>query len=433
MIVFKFGGASVKEAEAVENVARLIARYAPAQTVVVVSAMGKTTNALEGVLRAWYDAPGEHPLERLAAVRRDHFAIMRPLFPAAHPVFSAVDGCFQSVARRLSEQPSGLFDFEYDQLVSVGEWLSTTIVSAYLNDKQIATQWCDARRLIITDDCWREGNVDWALTGAAIRAQAEALFGARRERTILLTQGFVGGTRDGRTTTLGREGSDYTAAIFSHVLDAEKMVVWKDVPGVLNADPHLFADPVLLPRISYGEAIELTYYGATVIHPKTIKPLQNKKIPLHVRSFLHPEGPGTLITAEAAADPAVPSFIVKRDQRLISIAPKDFSFIVESHLSAIFAAFAAAGVRINMMQHSAISFTACVSDDDRKIGRLFDQLARSFTIRYNTGLCLFTVRHWTPEAIATATAGRSVLLEQRNRTTVQLVMTDNPATEIPAP
>lgn len=424
----------MKEAGAVENVARLIARYAPAQTVVVVSAMGKTTNALEGVLRAWYDAPGEQPLERLAAVRHDHFAMMRPLFPAAHPVFPAVDGCFESVARRLAEPPSGLFDFEYDQLVSVGEWLSTTIVSAYLNDKQLATQWCDARRLIITDDCWREAHVDWALTGEAIRAQAAALFDDRRDgRQVLLTQGFVGGTRDGRTTTLGREGSDYTAAIFSHVLDAERMVVWKDVPGVLNADPHLFADPVLLPRISYGEAIELTYYGATVIHPKTIKPLQNKKIPLHVRSFLQPEGPGTLISDEASADPAVPSFIVKRDQRLISIVPKDFSFIAEPHLSVIFTAFAAAGIRINMMQHSAISFTACVSDDDRKIGRLFDQLARSFTIRYNTGLCLFTVRHWTPDAIAMATAGRRVLLEQRNRTTVQLVMTDNPTTEPPAP
>ncbi|MDR1681266.1 MAG: aspartate kinase [Prevotellaceae bacterium] len=421
MNVFKFGGASVKDAGAIENTARIIARYAAAQTVVVVSAMGKTTNALEAVLHAWY-TPGGNPVERLAPVRKFHFDIMQALFPAGHPVFTAVENRFQQVAQLLAQPPSGRFDFDYDRLVSAGELLSTAIVGAWLNERQIETHPCDARRLIITDDHWREANIDWPATEKAIREKAGAVFGLPAGCAVLLTQGFIGATPDGRATTLGREGSDYTAAIFSYALDAEKMTVWKDVPGVLNADPKRFADTVLLPHISYGEAIELTYYGATVIHPKTIKPLQNKRIPLHVRSFLQPESPGTLITADADGAPSLPSFIVKSNQRLISIAPKDFSFMAEQNLSDIFAAFAKAGVRINMMQNSAISFTACVADDAPKIGRLFDGLTRLFTIKYNAGLTLLTIRHWTPEAIEKMTAGKNILLEQRNRTTIQIVM-----------
>jgi aspartate kinase len=420
MKVFKFGGASVKDADAVKNMAQIVAQYAPAQIVIVVSAMGKTTNALEATLRSWYAADGRQQ-ESLAVVQHFHTALLRQLFPdASHPVFAAVAHYLQALERTIAHAPSGNFDFDYDQMVSVGELLSSLIIGHYLNLVNIETQWCDARRLVRTDDHWREGNVNWPLTAQAIRNRAQSLFGRHGERSLLLTQGFIGGTKDGHTTTLGREGSDYTAAIFSHVLDAEEMTVWKDVPGVFNADPKIFADPVLLPHISYGEAIELTYYGATIIHPKTIKPLQNKKIPLRVRSFLQPEAAGTSITETAETETAVPSYIVKNDQWLISLSPKNFSFIAEQNLSDIFAAFAHAGIRIHMMQISAISFTACVSHDERKINTLFERLNNHFSIKYNTDLQLLTIRHWTPEILQKRTAGKTVLLEQRNRTTAQI-------------
>ncbi|MDR2361575.1 MAG: aspartate kinase [Prevotellaceae bacterium] len=421
MEVFKFGGVSVKDAEAIENAGRIVARYAPAQTVLIVSAMGKTTNALEEVLRRWY--AGNNPSEELSRVRQYHGDIMRILFPEWHPVYATVEHYFYSAAQMLSTPPPGPFDFDYDRLVSIGELLSTTIIGAYLNAQGIETHWRDARLLVITDDHWREGNVDFVASEQAIRESAGRVFNTKSGRKVLLTQGFLGGAPDGRTTTLGREGSDYSAAIFSYVLGASKMTVWKDVPGVLNADPKIFADPVLLPHISYGEAIELTYYGATVIHPKTIKPLQNKNIPLHVRSFVEPTSAGTLITRTSGCDSSVPSFIVKDDQLLISISPKNFSFIAEQNLSDIFAAFAQVGVRINMMQNSAISFTACVSCDDRQIKALFDLLSHSFTIKYNAGLQLLTIRHWNYDTIEKMISGKTVLLEQRSRTTVQIVIT----------
>jgi aspartate kinase len=421
MQVFKFGGASVKEAGAIENVARIMVRYAPLQTVLIVSAMGKTTNALEEVLRRWYTAGG-NPVEGLSTVRQFHLAIMRALFPDGHPVFTAVEECFRPVAELLSGPPSGQFDFDYDRLVSIGELLSTTIIGAYLSEQKIETHWRDARRLVITDAHWREGNVNWPASEKAIRDTAGGVFRCQGKRSVLLTQGFLGGTPDGHTTTLGREGSDYSAAIFSYALDAEKMTVWKDVPGVLNADPKIFADTALLPHISYNEAIALTYYGATVIHPKTIQPLQHKNILLHVRSFVQPDSAGTFITTTSKTDGAVPSVIVKNEQLLICISPKDFSFIAEENLSEIFAAFAQAGVHINMMQSSASGFTACVSYDERKIKPLFDLLSRSFTTKYNAGLQLLTIRHWTSDTIEKMTAGKTVLLAQRSRTTVQMVV-----------
>jgi len=422
MQVFKFGGASVKNAEAIENVALLMRQYAPAQVIVVVSAMGKTTNALENVWRSWHAHDGtQHAL--LGENKRFHLDILQQLFAdKAHPVFAKIDALFDRLAAAVANPPSGNADYDYDQLVSYGELISTTIIGEYLCAQGMNCRWCDVRKLIITDSTWREGNVDWAATEQAIQREANRFFENDGTQKILLTQGFLGGTHDGHTTTLGREGSDYTAAIFSYALHADEMTVWKDVSGVLNADPKLFADTVLLPHISYGEAIELTYYGATVIHPKTIKPLQNKQIPMRVRSFLHPNTAGTSITPTAETETSVPSYIVKNDQLLISISPKNFSFIAERNLSDIFAAFAQAGIRINMMQNSAISFTACMAEDAHKTEKLFAALEANFTIKYNSPVQLITIRHWTPAAIDKMIACKTVLLEQRNRTTAQMVV-----------
>ncbi len=421
MEVFKFGGASVKDAQAVENVARLLRQYAPKQLVVVVSAMAKTTNALEKVLQAWMSGDGK-AIAFVEESKQFHLAIADALFPdKTVPVFAKINHYFQQLSDYISQQPSGNFDYEYDQVVSFGELLSSTIIAEYLCAQGFDCQWEDVRRLLLTDATWREGTIDWEWTTNAIQDCAQKIFADSKQSKILLTQGFLGATPNGKTTTLGREGSDYTAAIFSYALDAEEMTVWKDVPGVLNADPKIFADTVLLPHISYGEAIELTYYGATVIHPKTIKPLENKKIPLRVRSFLHPEMPGTLITGASNSEKNTPSYIVKNNQLLVSIAPKDFSFIAENNLRDIFAAFAKAGIRINMMQNSAISFTACISQNDRKFELLLDLLGADFKIKYNGNLQLVTIRHWNPECIEEMSAGKNLLLEQRNRTTAQMV------------
>ena len=421
MKVFKFGGASVKSAEAIENVALLLKNYAPTKVVVIVSAMGKITNALEKVLHAWYN--NEDYTERLSEVKNFHHTILQQLFSdASHPVYSKVNHYFQELEKRVNVTPSGNFDFDYDQIVSFGELLSSTIIADYLCEKNFNCHWCDVRNLIITDENWREGNVNWKRTEQAINKQTQTVFSNNEQPQIILTQGFLGGTENNRTITLGREGSDYTAAIFSYALNADEMVVWKDVDGILNADPKIFSDTILLPHISYGEAIELTYYGATVIHPKTIKPLQNKKIPLYVRSFLNPESVGTLITETAEVEKNIPSYIVKTDQLLVSIAPKNFSFIAEQSLSEIFTAFAHAGIRMNMTQNSAISFTACISNNQQRIKILFEKLSDNFSIKYNSDLQLITIRHWTPEAIEKMICGKNVLLEQRNRTTAQMVL-----------
>jgi len=296
MQVFKFGGASVKSAEAIKRVALLLKQYAPAQVAVVVSAMGKMTNALERVLQAWHTGQPEWE-NHLETCKQFHHEIMCGLFPdVAHPSYARVAGLFEQLEKYLLAKPSGNYDYDYDQVVSYGELVSTVIVDEYLRSQGFACRWFDVRKLIITDDTWREGTIDWNATEQAIRQAAHTAFAGDGTPKILLTQGFLGGTKKGQTTTLGREGSDYSAAVFSNALNAEEMTAWKDVPGVLSADPKICADAVLLPHISYDEAAKLTNYGATILHPKTIKPLQDKRIPLRVRSFLQPETTGTLIS-----------------------------------------------------------------------------------------------------------------------------------------
>lgn len=422
--VFKFGGASVKDADSVRNVSKIVENHASEKLVVIVSAMGKTTNALEKVLQAWYEND-----ERLSVFIEDiisyHQEIVSALFPdKSHPAHFKTNLLFGELEGHLFTPPSLNYDFDYDQVVSFGELISTTIISEFLENEGFNCQWFDVRDMIRTDSNWREGKVDWETSERLIREKAGAfLENEGTKPKIVLTQGFLGSTPEGFTTTLGREGSDYSAAIFAYSLDAEEMVIWKDVPGLLNADPKYFSVTEKLASISYREAIELSYYGATIIHPKTIKPLQNKDIPLRIKSFVHPEEEGSIIHQDTASDNLIPSFIFKVDQVLISIIPKDFSFIDELSLSEILAVFAGNSIHISLMQNSAISFSVCVDNNERKLSQLFDELGKNYKIRYNKGLELITIRHYDQATIDRVMEdGKSILLEMKSRLTAQFVV-----------
>jgi len=424
--VFKFGGASVKDANSVRNVASILRSHSPEKLVVIVSAMGKTTNALEKVLNAWYEND-ERVGDYIQDIIKYHQEIINALFPdKSHPAHFKTDLLFGELEGHLFTPPSFNYDFDYDQVVGMGELISTTIIGEFLATEGFNCQWSDVRELIRTDKSWREGKVDWDTTEKLIRDQAGIfLDNSETNPAIVLTQGFLGSTPEGFTTTLGREGSDYTAAIFSYALNANEMVIWKDVPGLLNADPKYFSVTEKLASISYREAIELSYYGATIIHPKTIKPLQNKSIPLRIKSFIHPDEEGSIIHQDTAADSLIPSFIFKVDQVLISIIPKDFSFIDELSLSEILAVFAHNSIHISLMQNSAISFSVCVDNNERRLSQLFDELGKNYKIRYNTGLELITIRHYDQATIDRVMEdGKSILLEMKSRLTAQFVVRD---------
>jgi aspartate kinase len=411
MKIFKFGGASVKDAVGIMNLTRIVETQG-ADTVVVVSAMGKTTNALEEVVRAYVNQHTDELREKWQAVLAYHNTIMDGLtgdFSGVRQTMDELDAC-------LNQLPTGSYDEIYDQIVSIGEVLSTQIVAASLTQAGVPTQWADARQLVRTDVTFREGKVDWNETGRRIDETIS-------RNKVTVTQGFIGQTTDGRTTTLGREGSDYTAAIFAYCLNADSVTIWKDVPGVLNADPKWFDETVLLEKLTYQDAIELAYYGATVIHPKTIKPLQNKGIPLYVRSFLQPNAPGTAIGNYEQRLP-IPSFIFKVNQMLVSLHPNDFSFIAEDNLSRIFGRFAQAGIKINLMQNTAISFSVVVDNNSDRVPALLDQLKQDFRVSYNDGLELITIRYYNQSTIDRVLVNKKLLVEQKSRYTVQLVVKD---------
>ncbi len=419
MKVFKFGGASVKDASSVSNVASILKRFPNEKILVVISAMGKTTNALEKVVNDFYYKKGDAHTA-LEEVKRYHYTIMSHLFPdTGNAVFEEVNNFFVEVDWVLEEESGRTYGFIYDQIVSIGELISTKIVSAYLNANGVKNSWLDARDCVRTDNTYREGKIDWETSGSLVNEKVKPQFNSNK---IVLTQGFIAGTSENYTTTLGREGSDYTAAIFSHLLGADEMCIWKDVPGVLNADPKFYKEAQKLEQLGYHDAIELAYYGATVIHPKTIKPLENKNIPLYVKSFLNPDASGTVIKTNAQTKPLIPSFIFKSNQVLISISAKDFSFIAEENLASIFSLFASLGVKINLMQNSAISFSVCVDDDEFKIPQLIEQLQKDFKVLYNTNLMLYTIRHYYQSTIDEIVDGKEILLEQRSRHTAQLVL-----------
>jgi aspartate kinase len=427
--VFKFGGASVNSAKGVRNVATILSLYPDDHIAMIISAMGKTTNALEELLNFYLADDAVAMVESFYRIKTFHFDILQELFKEQHhPAFEVLEALFGDLQKYLRDGQliSGKkreYNFEYDQVVSYGELLATAIVHYYLIKTGINSRLFDAHKLIRTDSAHRDAKVDWAFTGKNIRLKIKEFFGLNpSSRKVAVIPGFIGGDREGHTTTLGREGSDYTAAIVAHSLKTKEVTIWKDVPGVMNADPKWFKHAKKLEVLSYREAIELAYYGASVIHPKTIKPLENANITLHVKSFLKPEQEGTTIEQLEEWIVLHPIYILKQNQVLISISPRDFSFIVEENLSQIFDLLARHHVKVNVMQNSAISFTICVDANHVTGTDVLAALRENYTIRYNENVELLTLRHYNPAAISRVTKGRTILLEQKTRNTVHLVM-----------
>ncbi len=414
--VFKFGGASIRDAQSLQQLLAILNDHANVSLVVVVSAMGKTTNALENLLALARSGEAEAYKKNFLELEYKHIRICNEAFGEDQDV--VVDTIYEllkALDRLMWAHADKEYDLHYDQVICFGELLSSTIVSAYLSHHGVENNLLDARRYIITDSKHRAANVDWNTT-------QERMAELRLNEGIVLTQGFIASDTSGLSTTLGREGSDYTAAILAYCLGAAEVVIWKDVQGLFNADPRRFPDARQLYAISYAEAIELAYYGATVIHPKTIKPLENRNIPLKVQSFHAPGAKPSLIAQGTEHDGSIPSIIVKSQQALVSINPRDFSFMDEAGLHKLFGLLAGLGIHANLIQVSAISLTLCYDFDIRKHELLVKSLRENYRLRYNTGLELLTIRHYTSELINEMTDGKAVLLEQRSRNTVQLVM-----------
>lgn len=418
-LVFKFGGASVADAASVRNLARIVIS-AQRPLVVVVSAMGKTTNLLERLVACALAGAHGQVSEIFEQFRAFHLQVAQCLVPDSDDVlFGELNREFVRVYDWLGRagEPGITSGQLSDQVVAAGEWLSTRIVARFLNCEGIRCAWLDAGDFIITADNYREASVNWEITEMLVKKYVDF-----SDYQVFVTQGFVGKNTHGFRTTLGREGSDYTAAILASILDAPQVVLWKDVPGVFNADPKRVPDALPLPRLSWQEAVELTFFGAKVIHPKTIKPLQNKGIPLIVKSFYDPSQPGTRIDEGGDWQFLPPVLIHQPEQILISCVPKDYSFVAENHLSRIFGLFAAFRVKVNLMQHSAISFSVCSLHEPDKIELLLEQLRADFVLKYNTDLELVTIRHYNQSVLDSFLSGRRVFLEQRSRSTVQLVL-----------
>ncbi|MFZ0283070.1 MAG: aspartate kinase [Bacteroidales bacterium] len=415
MKVLKFGGASVMDAAGIRNLYRIVSQET-GNLVIVVSAFGKTTNALEKVLKSWLSGQEEYS-DLLEDIYGYHISIAEELFPSSNSSKSKIDISFAKLGEYLKSSGKCGYDFDYDQVVSYGEIWSTIIVESFLRHSGLNTEWIDIRGNLITDDRFRDANILWNESTARVKSVFSF-----KGKNIYVTQGFIGSTIAGQTTTLGREGSDYTAAILANMLDAERVVVWKDVPGLLNADPKWMPDASKLEEISYREAVEMTFSGAKVIHPKTIKPLQNKNIPLYVKSFISPEEEGTIIKADAILKEGLPVFIRKENQILVSILPKDFSFVMGDSLSRIFYSFLLHGIKVNLVEASAVSIDVCIDDERIKVDSLIDDLKSEFTAVYNDDLEMLSIRHYTPEAIERITMGREILLEQRTRSAVRFVV-----------
>lgn len=417
MKVYKFGGASVKDAAGVRNTAAIVSSETD-QLIVVVSAMGKSTDALVEVTRNYFDGKTEQALEGIQRLAEYHFQIVSELFPSGNEKLErTLNEDFEALVKRVNIPPSLNYDFEYDQIVSTGEMVSTEIVAAYLNQMGTYTKWIDAGHYIRTNDTWREGEIDWELTRKLLPQAIQF-----KENNVCLTQGFIGATTFNLTTTLGREGSDFTAAIIANVMDAESVTIWKDVPGIMNADPHKYANTYKLEKLSYREAVEMTYYGAKVIHPKTMKPLVEKQIPLFVRSFVHPSEVGSMICHIDHTMDYYPVFINKENQILISVSPKDFSFIAEESIANIYRLFSKFRMKVNLVQQSAMNFSLAIDKPERDFEKLIKELSEHFVVHYNDGLELLTIRYFTPDAIAESTLGRTIYLEQKTRKIVRFLL-----------
>ncbi|MDR1006903.1 MAG: aspartate kinase [Bacteroidales bacterium] len=414
--VEKFGGASVNSAKAVRNVINII-KSEEKKRIIVISAMGKTTNALEKIAKYRYET-GKADLASLQSLKDYHNAIITELFPNSESALSAINDIFSSLEQNISSIHYGSYDKLYDSIVSFGEIISTTIVSLYLNAEGIRHKFIMAADIIKTDDCFRSANVDWDATKTAIYNIIMPTF---ENESLILTQGFIASTNKSEKTTLGREGSDYTAAILAHCINATDCTIWKDVEGLLNADPKRMSHTTKINSLPYEEAVELAYYGATIIHPKTIKPLENRNIPLFVRSFLNPAAKGSVICRTDAIEPPVASYIFKDNQTLLSLYPKDFSFITEANIGNIFEILASHNIKVNLMQNSAVSFSVCFDNTD-VLPALIEIFRHKYRTLYNEHLRLMTIRHYTQAEIDSATGSYQILIEQRSRTTAQFLV-----------
>ncbi len=410
MKVFKFGGASVKDAQSVKNVALVLETQGLESCLVVVSAMGKTTNALEKVVENYF-AKTDYQAE-IEKIKLKHLEVSQDLFTENHPVFQEISIFFSDIESFLRRNKSPNYNFVYDQVVSCGELISSKILSEYLNDIQFENVWCDSRDFIKTDRNYREGNINWEET--------ENNMAVLNQHQCYVTQGFIGSDDNNFTVTLGREGSDYSAAIFAYCLNAEAMTIWKDVPGVMTGDPRKFDNVSLLSQISYEDAIEMAYYGASVIHPKTLQPLKQKNIPFYVKSFLEPENSGTRVGAYEERSQQE-SFILKENQHLMRIATRDFSFIAEEHLSQIFSLLAKFKIKISLMQNSAISLDLCLEDMYSTIAAFEEELQKEFDTETIKNVSLFTIRNANLEQLNKFYQGKTVLLEQISQKTIQVI------------
>ena len=414
MKVFKFGGASVKDANSVRNLAHIISQDKSEQLIVIVSAMGKMTNAFEWLINS-YCYNTDKIKESLNVIVDYHNEILWDLFPdKSNSVYVSVNELLFQLEEVLLEKPNNDYDQSYDSIIGFGELISTTIVSHQLQSLGLDNEWLDARKVIQTNSDFRQAKVDWETT--------EELISKKNYNPITVSQGFIGSDTRGQMTSLGREGSDFTAAIFGYCTQAESVTIWKDVAGVLNADPKHFPDATKIDKMSYREAIELSYYGATVIHPKTIKPLENRLIPLFVKSFIHPEEEGTIVQKSTSYDALVPSYIFIENQILVSISPKDFSFIAEDNLSFIFAKLAESKIKVNLIQNSALSFSVCFENTKEKVEKLFSLLKGTFDVRYNDEVTLLTIRHYNEEILKAMTANKTLFLEQKSRNSARFVL-----------
>ncbi|WP_299365190.1 aspartate kinase [Winogradskyella sp.] len=414
MRVYKFGGASVKDAEGVKNLASVLKTTGYDNTLVVISAMGKTTNAMEVVIKNYFENKDELQ-SSIHEVIKYHNEILLDLFDNEHHhVFSSVKALFDELALFFKSNKSPDYNYVYDQTIGFGELISTTIISQYLNETGIKNKWLDVRDYIKTDNYYRRANVNWEQTQENISSHLNS-------SVLNITQGFLGSDANNFTTTLGREGSDYTAAIFAYCLNANSVTIWKDVPGVLNADPRYFENAQLLHQISYREAIELAFYGASVIHPKTLQPLQQKEIPLYVKSFLNPVAEGTCVSKGKAIDPQIPCFIVKKNQILISLSSLDFSYIVEENISDIFSLLHLYKMKVDVIQNSAISFSVCIDNIYNNRDKLLQHLKAKFNVTCHDNVSLYTIRHYNDIAIRELEKDKTVLLKQLTQETVQIV------------
>ncbi|MEO7531811.1 MAG: aspartate kinase [Sediminibacterium sp.] len=418
MKVFKFGGASVNSVERIQNLAGIVKLYEQESLVIIISAMGKTTNGLEKVVESFYAGNKEEALQLFEVVKQYHVNISKYLLVTHfNKCLSQLTDFFTEVEWLLHDKPVREFDYYYDQVVCVGELLSTCIISHYLNETGIANEWLDVRDLIRTDNNFRDAGIDWLITEERIKTTVGG-----SQATIFITQGFIGSTDDNESTTLGREGSDYTAAIFANILDAESLSIWKDVEGVMNADPKLFSDAQLISELNFTEVIEMAYYGAQVIHPKTIKPLQNKGIPLHVKCFLDPSLPGTVIHKKNVKH-LPPIIVIKKDQALLHLKSQDFSFVGEEPMSQLYQLFSKVKLRPNLIQTGAIGVQVCLDYRADKIEQFASEAASLFDVQVEKELSLLTIRHYNTEVFEQLTLGKNIVLTQRTKETIQVLYT----------